>query len=67
MYYTGAGGVAGGVVVGYLASDSALGFLNLIRLCRGLGKVCLCVEIIGFAIKSEVLVISICLPSFVAE
>jgi hypothetical protein len=25
MYYTAAGGVVGGVVVGYLASDSALG------------------------------------------
>jgi hypothetical protein len=28
MYYTAAGGVAGGVVVGYLASDSALGLLK---------------------------------------
>ena len=37
MYYTAAGGVAGGVVVGYLASDSALGLRSLIRLCRGLG------------------------------
>ena len=33
MYYTAAGGVAGGVVVGYLASDSALGFLVFMRLC----------------------------------
>ena len=33
MYYTAAGGVAGGVVVGYLASDSALGLRILMRLC----------------------------------
>jgi hypothetical protein len=38
MYYTAAGGVAGGVVVGYLASDSALGLLSLMRLMSHLRK-----------------------------
>jgi hypothetical protein len=38
MYYTGAGGVAGGVVVGYLAIDSALGLRVLMRRWRTLPK-----------------------------
>ena len=39
MYYTAAGGVAGGVVVGgYFAKDSALGLRSFIRLWRTLGK-----------------------------
>ena len=51
--------MAGGVVVGgYFARDSALGLRSFIRLWRDLGKVCLCVEIIGFEISAQVLVVS---------
>ena len=60
--------MAGGVVVGgYFARDSALGLRSFIRLCLIFGEVCLCIVIIGFEIKSEVLVVSIPLISFVEQ
>ena len=50
MYQAGAGGVAGGVVVGRLTALDCLGLRNLIRLCLSLGNVCLCMGIIASAI-----------------